>query len=132
MFERGGSAVDASIAANAALCVVYGHMCGLGGDLFAQVWSPDSGDVVAPNGSGRAGERAAIEDYRARGLEKIPDRGPLGAINVPGAVDGWWELHQRFGVLDWSVLFAPCCSRAARLRHQAPYWPSRIWPAPWG
>ena len=107
MFERGGSAVDAIIAANAALCVVYGHMSGLVGDLFAQVWSRDTGEVTALNASGRAGERVAIEQYEAQGLETIPPRGPLGAITVPGAVDGWWQLHQRFGTLDWNVLFEP-------------------------
>lgn len=107
MLERGGSAVDAIIAANAALCVVYGHMSGLGGDLFAQVWSPETGKVEALNASGRAGEQATIGFYRAQGLDAIPARGPLGAITVPGVVDGWWRLHQRFGRLDWAELFQP-------------------------
>jgi gamma-glutamyltranspeptidase len=107
LFERGGSAVDAAIAANAALAVVYGHMSGLGGDLFAQVWSPETGKVEALNASGRAGERVDIDFYRSRGLDSIPSRGPLSAITVPGAVDGWWQLHQRFGKVGWDELFQP-------------------------
>jgi gamma-glutamyltranspeptidase/glutathione hydrolase len=107
MFVRGGSAVDAIIAANAALTVVYGHMSGLGGDLFAQVWSPETGKVEALNASGRAGERATIEAFRTQGLDAIPARGPLSAITVPGVVDGWWQLHQRFGKLGWDELFEP-------------------------
>lgn len=107
MFEKDGSAVDAIIAANAALSVVYGHMSGLGGDLFAQVWDPDTGRVEALNASGRSGEQVNVDFFKAKGWESIPQRGPLAAVTVPGVVDGWWQLHQRFGRLPWRELFQP-------------------------
>ena len=105
MFLRGGTAVDAAIAANATLAVVYNHMAGLGGDVFAQVWDPSAKRVVALNGSGRSGEQVTIDAYQSRGMNKIDPRGPLAANTVPGVVDGWWQLHQRFGKLDWQELF---------------------------
>lgn len=105
VLRAGGSAVDACIAMNATLGVVYGHMSGLGGDVFAQVWDPRDLQVVGLNGSGRAGEQVTLEAYAARGLAEIPARGPLAANTVPGAVDGWARLHERFGRLDWNRLF---------------------------
>jgi len=105
VLQRGGSAVDACIAANATLAVVYNHMAGLGGDLFAQVWDPDTGRVQALNGSGRAGERVTIDTYRAQGWDEIKPRGPLAANTVPGVVSGWQELHNRYGKLEWADLF---------------------------
>lgn len=105
ILSRGGSAVDACIAANATLAVVYGHMAGLGGDLFAQVWDPGDGRVWAINGSGRAGERVTIDAYRAMGWSEIAPRGPLAANTVPGVVDAWNQLHRRYGKLEWSALF---------------------------
>lgn len=110
--DRGGSAVDALIAANSVLCVVYNHMAGLGGDLFAQVWSPDSGIVMALNGSGRSGERADAALYRSRGWEDIHARGPLAANTVPGVVHAWSELHKKFGKLEWGELFASAIGHA--------------------
>jgi len=112
MFEKGGSAVDAIIAANIALGVVYGHMSGIGGDLFAQVWDPKTGKLAALNASGAAGEKATIDFYKQKGLDAIEQRGPLAAITVPGAVDGWWQLHQRYGRLKWAELFEPAIRHA--------------------
>ncbi len=106
VLRAGGSAVDACIAMNATLGVVYGHMCGPGGDVFAQVWDPRDGRLTAINGSGRAGEEVTIEAYAARGLVEIPARGVLAANTVPGAVDGWARLHERFGRIAWDRLFA--------------------------
>ena len=103
--EQGGSAVDAIIAANAVLAVVYNHMSGLGGDMFAQVWDPKTGKVEALNASGRAGSEATLDFFRSKGVSKLEDRGPLAAITVPGVVDGWWQLHQRYGRLPWKALF---------------------------
>jgi gamma-glutamyltranspeptidase/glutathione hydrolase len=104
--RRGGSAVDALIAANAVLCVVYPHMAGLGGDGFWLVCDPKSGEVQALNASGPAAEQATRDYYRERGCqEEIPARGPLAVVTVPGAVDGWREMHERFGKLEWSGLF---------------------------
>lgn len=110
--SRGGSAVDACIAANATLAVVYNHMAGLGGDLFAQVWDPRDGVVQAINGSGRSGMRVTIDAYRALGWEAIEPRGPLAANTVPGTVDAWNQLHRQYGKLDWSQLFQPAITYA--------------------
>jgi gamma-glutamyltranspeptidase len=113
MLQRGGSAVDAIIATNAVLSVVYPHMSGLGGDLFAQVWEPGDGQVRALNGSGRAGEKATPDLYQEKGWDEIEPRGPLAAITVPGAVHAWWELHQKYGKLDWKDLFETAISYAS-------------------
>ena len=105
--RRGGSAVDAAIAANAVLCVVYPHMAGLGGDAFWLVADPKDGfQVRALNASGPAAAQATIDFYRSKGhTDAIPPRGALGALTVPGAVDGWREMHERHGKLDWDTLF---------------------------
>lgn len=105
MLRAGGSAVDACIAANAVLCVAYPHMAGLGGDAFALVHRPGSA-VEALNASGPAAALATRDYYRSRGhVDSIPTRGPLSALTVPGAVDGWRELHERHGRLEWADLF---------------------------
>lgn len=99
VLRDGGSAVDAALAANLVMAVVWPHMCGPGGDLFAHVWSEPERTLYGLNASGRAGSGMTIETYRARGLETMPERGVL-SVTVPGAVDGWWSLHERFGRLD--------------------------------
>jgi gamma-glutamyltranspeptidase/glutathione hydrolase len=99
VLRDGGSAVDAAIAANLVLAVVWPHMCGPGGDLFAQVWSASEAGPIGLNASGRAGSGMSVDAYRASGLNAMPARGPL-SVTVPGAVDGWFALHQRFGRLD--------------------------------
>ncbi len=106
MLRLGGSAVDAVIAANAVLCVVYPHMAGLGGDCFMLIHDPAKGGVQALNASGSAAALATRDYYRERGhSDVIPSRGALAALTVPGAVDGWREAHERHGKLDWAVLF---------------------------
>ncbi len=105
MLQRGGSAVDAAIAANAVLCVVYPHMAGLGGDGFWLIAGPETDGVQALNASGPAARAATVNWYRGHG-DEIPDRGPLAALTVPGAVDGWRVAHKRFGRLPWPDLFA--------------------------
>lgn len=103
--RKGGSAVDAAIAANAVLCVAYPHMAGLGGDAFALI-RPPGGEVEALAASGPAGADATREHYeRAGHTEEIPSRGQLAALTVPGAVDGWRLAHERHGRLDWAELF---------------------------
>ena len=98
LLRRGGSAVDAAIGANAVLAVTSSHMCGMGGDLWALVHS-GSGPPVALDASGRAGSGADAERARADGLTRIPLKGDIRAVTVPGAVDGWLALHERFGRL---------------------------------
>ncbi len=105
--RKGGSAVDAVIAANAVLCVVYPHMAGLGGDSFMLIHDPKKGGVEALNASGPAAKAATRDYYRERGhTDEIPARGALAGVTVPGAVDGWREAHERHGRLDWADLFA--------------------------
>jgi len=99
--RRGGSAVDAAIAANAVLSVVYPHMAGLGGDGFWMI--ADSDDVRTINASGPAGKQATPSFYRDENL--IPERGPKSAVTVPGAVDGWRLPHEEYGQLSWEDLF---------------------------
>ncbi|WP_348787342.1 gamma-glutamyltransferase [Leifsonia sp. NPDC080035] len=104
--RRGGSAVDAAIAANAVLCVVYPHMAGLGGDGFWLIADPAESRVHAIDASGPAAQEATLETYRGHSPDGIiPARGPLSALTVPGAVDGWRLAHERFGKLDWETLF---------------------------
>ncbi|MGD9617925.1 MAG: gamma-glutamyltransferase [Alphaproteobacteria bacterium] len=105
--QRGGSAVDAAIAANAVLCVVYPHMAGLGGDGFWLIAGPDTPGVEALNASGPAAAGATVAFYRDKGhTAEIPERGALAALTVPGAVDGWRAAHERHGKLPWADLFA--------------------------
>lgn len=107
--RRGGSAVDAAIATNAVLAVVTPHLCGMGGDLFALLYQADNGELAGLNGSGRAPREATAERVRALaagqpgagkpgGGERMPQRGPL-TITVPGCVQAWGALHERFGRL---------------------------------
>jgi oxamate amidohydrolase len=104
--QEGGSAADAAIAANAVLAVVYPHMAGLGGDGFWLVHEPGAQSPKALNASGPAAQMATRDFYREQGhTDEIPSRGPLAALTVPGAIDGWREIHERYGRLEWSRLF---------------------------
>jgi gamma-glutamyltranspeptidase / glutathione hydrolase len=94
--RQGGTAVDAAVAANAMLAVVYCNSCGIGGDAFALVWDPDERRLHGYNGSGRSPADLTIERVRADGHERMPERGPL-TITVPGAVDAWVALLERWG-----------------------------------
>ncbi len=106
VLRAGGSAVDAAIATNAALAVVSGHACGLGGDAFWLIADPATAEVVALNGSGRSAAGATPDAASAAGLSGIPERGPW-SVTVPGAVDSWGVAHRRFGRLAWADLLAP-------------------------
>ena len=106
ILKQGGSAVDAAIAANAALGLMEPTGCGIGGDLFAIVWDVDKGQLDGLNASGRSPKSLTLQHFRDRGLTSIPYLGPL-TVSVPGAVDGWYELHQRYGRLPMSEILAP-------------------------
>ncbi|HAP78106.1 MAG TPA: gamma-glutamyltranspeptidase, partial [Acidimicrobiaceae bacterium] len=110
-FALGGNAVDAAIATNAAIAVVGPHLCGMGGDLFALVATPD-GQVHCLNSSGRAGSGASAEVLRAEGHRTMPFRHDIRTVTVPGCVDGWVALHQRFGTLPLATLLSPAVSLA--------------------
>lgn len=101
----GGNAVDAAIATNAAISVTAPHLCGMGGDLFALVH--DGTAVHALNASGRAGAGADAAALRAGGHTEMPFRHHIAAVTVPGCVDGWHALHERFARLSLAQLFAP-------------------------
>ncbi|MDP6762638.1 MAG: gamma-glutamyltransferase [Planctomycetota bacterium] len=106
ILRKGGSAVDAAVAANAVLALVEPTGCGLGGDLFAIVWDADGERLHGLNASGRSPRSLELEHFRRLGLERIPSHGPL-PVSVPGAVDGWFELHERFGRLTMKEVLAP-------------------------
>lgn len=105
ILNRGGSAVDAAIAANVTLGVVEPTGCGIGGDLFAIVWDSKSQKLFGLNGSGKSPSALTLDVFRDREIKKIPMYGPL-TVTVPGCVDGWFELHNRFGKLPIQALFA--------------------------
>jgi len=111
ILRDGGSAVDAAIAANATLCVVYPHMAGLGGDGFWLIADGDD-DVEGINASGPAGDQATRSYYEALGYDEIPDRGSASALTVPGAVDGWRLAHEKHGQLPWNRLFEDAIAHA--------------------
>lgn len=107
MLKRGGSAVDAAVAANAVLGFVEPTSSGLGGDCFAFVWDPKARKLAGMASSGRSPRSLSLATVRSRAVNgHIP---ALGAVSVstPGALDGWWILHQRYGKLKWAELFEP-------------------------
>jgi gamma-glutamyltranspeptidase/glutathione hydrolase len=111
ILKQGGSAVDAAIAANAVLGLVEPMSCGIGGDLFAIVWDPKTGKLHGLNGSGRSPRALTLAMLKTnlvdgKALEKIPERGVL-SLSVPGCVDGWFALHERFGRLPMRTVLAP-------------------------
>jgi gamma-glutamyltranspeptidase/glutathione hydrolase len=104
ILARGGTAVDAAIAANAVLAVVEPMKNGLGGDLFALYWDAKTGKLQGLNASGPA-PRALTPEFLAKlGIKSMPQQG-IHSFTVPGAVDGWWKMHQRYGKLPWKDLF---------------------------
>lgn len=110
MLASGGNAVDAAIATNAAIAVTGPHLCGMGGDLFALVHH--RGQVLCLNSSGRAGSGADADAVRADGHQVMPFRHDIRTVTVPGCVDGWVTLHERFGSLPLSTLLAPAIALA--------------------
>jgi gamma-glutamyltranspeptidase/glutathione hydrolase len=106
ILERGGSAVDAAIAANAVLGVTEPMMNGMGGDLFALYWDAKSGKLYGLNSSGWAPKGLTPEHLKQKGITAMPDFG-IDTVTVPGAVAGWSALHQRFGHLPWQEVFQP-------------------------
>jgi gamma-glutamyltranspeptidase/glutathione hydrolase len=106
VLARGGSAVDAAIAANAVLAVVEPMMNGIGGDLFALHWDAKTGKLTGINASGWSPKRLTIDALRERGFTSMPSGG-IHTVTVPGCVAGWARMHQRFGRMAWRELFKP-------------------------
>lgn len=111
VLRAGGTAVDAAIATNAALAVVAGHSCGLGGDAFWLIHDQATGTVLALNGSGRSAQGATIEAAWAASHLTMPQYGPW-SITVPGAIDSWGLAHARSGRLAWADLLSPAIELA--------------------
>jgi gamma-glutamyltranspeptidase/glutathione hydrolase len=106
ILKSGGNAIDAAIAVNAMLGLVEPTGCGIGGDLFAIVWDAEQKKLFGLNASGRSPQSLDIDYFIENGMEKIPAFGPL-PVSVPGAVDGWFELHNSFGTLPMKDILQP-------------------------
>src|SRR5690349_22963161 len=106
ILARGGSAMDAAIAANATLGVTEPMMNGIGGDLFLIYWDAKTGKLYGLNASGWAPRKLTIEFLAQHGITAMPRDG-IHSATVPGAVDGWSQAHKRFGRLPWKDLFTP-------------------------
>lgn len=106
VLARGGSAMDAAIAANAVLGVVEPESCGMGGDLFAIYWDAKTGKLTAINASGWAPTGLTVDFLNGLGEKTMPQEG-IQSVTVPGCVDGWSKLHKKFGKLPWSDVFQP-------------------------
>ncbi|HEV8037472.1 MAG TPA: gamma-glutamyltransferase [Bryobacteraceae bacterium] len=106
ILARGGSAVDAAIAANAVLSLVEPMMNGPGGDLFALIWDSKTDKLAGINASGWAPKGLTIDYLKKQGLSSLPSTN-INSVTVPGCVDGWEKLHKRFGRLPWRDLFKP-------------------------
>jgi len=111
ILKAGGNAVDAAIAANAFVGLADPANNGIGGDLFALVWDAKTRTLHGLNGSGRSAHAMTLADLEARGLSSMPSAGPL-SVTVPGCVDGWFSLHERFGSLPMPRLLAPTIAYA--------------------
>src|SRR5688572_2403427 len=111
IMKDGGTAVDAAIAADAALGLMEPTGSGIGGDLFAIIWDAKTKKLYGLNASGRSPQSLTLEYFRSQNLTHVPARGPL-PVSVPGCVDGWFELHERFGKLPMKRVLAPAIGYA--------------------
>lgn len=111
VMKRGGNAIDAAIAANATLGLMEPTSNGIGGDLFAIVWDAKSQTLYGLNASGRSPRSLTLAEFRKRKLTSIPPYGPL-PVSVPGCVDGWFELHNRFDKLPMADVLKPAIDYA--------------------
>ncbi len=111
ILKKGGNAIDAAIAANAVLGVVEPTGCGIGGDLFALIWSADKGKLYGLNASGRSPRLLKLDYFKTNGYEFIPAYGPL-PVSVPGCVDGWYEMSELFGRLPMRDNLQPAINYA--------------------
>ncbi|HEV2484357.1 MAG TPA: gamma-glutamyltransferase, partial [Terracidiphilus sp.] len=105
--KRGGSAVDAAVAANACLGFLEPTSCGLGGDCYAMIWDPKLGKVVGMAGSGRSPKSLTLETVRQRAVNGVIPKFGAVAVSTPGALDAWWTLHRRYGRLKWEEILQP-------------------------
>lgn len=113
ILKKGGSAMDAAIAANAVLGLVEPASCGIGGDIFAIVWDAKTEKLYGFNGSGRSPKSLDRDYFVERNMDYIPFTGPL-PVSVPGCVDGWFEMHKKFGKLDMKEILHPAIEYARK------------------
>ncbi|NKI32345.1 gamma-glutamyltransferase [Croceivirga thetidis] len=106
ILKNGGNAIDAAIAANATLGLVEPASCGIGGDLFVILWSAKEQKLYGLNASGRAPKALSIDYFMERNMNYVPFYGPL-PVSVPGCVDGWFMLHEKFGKLPMETILQP-------------------------
>jgi gamma-glutamyltranspeptidase / glutathione hydrolase len=111
ILKKGGNAIDAAIAANAVLGVVEPTGCGVGGDLFAIIWSAEKQKLYGLNASGRSPRSLKLDYLKNQGYTTIPSTGPL-PVSVPGCVDGWFEMHDMFGNLPMRDILQPAINYA--------------------
>ena len=113
VLKNGGNAIDAAIAANAALGLMEPTGCGIGGDLFAIIWDAKTQKLYGLNASGRSPQNLTLKYFEEKGMKKIPSHGPL-PVSVPGAVDGWFELHKKFGSKPMKEILSPAIDYAEK------------------
>ncbi|MEC8536241.1 MAG: gamma-glutamyltransferase, partial [Bacteroidota bacterium] len=111
ILKKGGNAIDAAIAANAAIGLMEPTGNGIGGDLFAIVWIEKEKKLYGLNASGRSPKDLTIAFFKKKNFKKIPSFGPL-SVSVPGCVDGWFELHKKFGSLEMKDVLEPAINYA--------------------
>ncbi|KTE38999.1 MULTISPECIES: gamma-glutamyltransferase family protein [unclassified Sphingopyxis] len=112
MLKRGGSAVDAAIAINACLGLLEPTANGIGGDVYAMIWDPKAKKLAGLAGSGKSPRGLDLATVRSRAKGgTLPAYGAI-SVSVPGAIDGWWTMHQRYGKLPWKELFEPVIAHA--------------------
>src|SRR6185369_10106623 len=111
ILQEGGNAVDAAISSDLVLNVVEPNSTGIGGDMFALVYMQQDGKPAGLNGSGWAGSKASVDFFKSRKLGDIPLHG-IHSVTVPGAVAGWFKLHERYGRLPMSRILQPAIDYA--------------------
>ena len=106
ILQNGGNAIDAAVAAAAVLNVTEPHMTGMGGDMFAILWSAREGRLVGLDASGKSGSKTDVEALIAEGAERVPGSGPR-SVTVPGALSGWAALVETYGTMTLADVLAP-------------------------
>lgn len=113
ILKNGGNAVDAAIAANAMLGLVEPTGCGIGGDIYAIIWDAETKTLHGLNGSGRSPQSLTLDYFKQQGITEIPKFGAL-PVSVPGTVDGWFEMHEKFGSTPMTDILAPAIQYARK------------------
>ena len=106
ILKSGGNAIDAAIAANAALGLMEPTGNGIGGDLFAIVWVEKEKKLYGLNASGRSPRNLTLEYFKSKKIKTIPSYGPI-PVSVPGCIDGWFSLHKKFGTKRMIEILMP-------------------------